>query len=369
MNYSQITIPTLLISEDISKTNIKMMAEKAKKQNVIFRPHFKTHQSKIIGKWFKKEGVEKITVSSLQMAKYFADDWDDITIAFPANIRQIDIINELASKINLNLTLENIHSIEFLNKKLKSPVGYFIKIDAGYRRTGITFDIFPTIDNILKISKRSDKLIFKGFLSHFGNTYKATSPKEVSEIYNTSMEKLNLLRAQFIDEYPNLIMSTGDTPSCSIIENFEHIDEIRPGNFVFYDLMQYNIGSCGFDQIAVAMACPVVAKHRNRQEIIIYGGGVHFSKEFISIKNEKVYGLMVKLTENGWEQMDEQNYLIKLSQEHGTLKLNESLFDSVNIGDLVGIIPVHSCLTANLMKGYTTLDNKHIDHLACTIKK
>jgi len=33
------------------------------------------------------------------------------------------------------------------------------------------------------------------------------------------------------------------------------VDEIRPGNFVFYDLMQYRIGSCSVGQIAVAMAC------------------------------------------------------------------------------------------------------------------
>ena len=102
-------------------------------------------------------------------------------------------------------------------------------------------------------------------------------------------------------------MSTCDSPSCSIINDFTDIDVIRPGNFVFYDLTQLNIGSCNFDQIAVAMACPVVAKHRNRQEIIIYGGGVHFSKEFIEIKNEKVYGLLVKLTENGWERMGEDS--------------------------------------------------------------
>lgn len=367
MNYSKITIPTLLIDENICKNNIKMMVEKAKLQKVIFRPHFKTHQSKIIGSWFKEQGVQKITVSSLQMAKYFASDWEDITIAFPANIRQIDIINELASRINLNLTLENIHSIEFLNKNLKSKVGYFIKIDAGYRRTGITFDIFPTIDKIIHTADKSNKLIFKGFLSHFGNTYQAKNPKEVSEIYYTSMEKLTLLKEHFIDDYPDLIMSIGDTPSCSIIHNFDHVDEIRPGNFVFYDLMQYSLGSCKFDQIAVAMTCPVVAKHRNRQEIIIYGGGVHFSKESILINNDKVYGLLVKLTEKGWERMDEDNYLIKLSQEHGTLKVKESLFNEINIGDLIGIIPVHSCLTANLMKGYISLENKNIDHLVSSL--
>ncbi len=363
MDLNKITSPTLILDKQKCLKNIQSMTEKAKKNNLIFRPHFKTHQSKIIGRWFKDFGVNKITVSSLQMAEYFADEWNDITIAFPANIRQIELINQLASKINLNLTLENIHAIDFLNENLTSKVGYFIKIDAGYRRTGISFDIFLTIDKILNASEKSDKLIFKGFLSHFGNTYSTKNPKEVIEIYNTSSEKLSLLRDHFIDSYPHLIMSTGDTPSCSIIDDFEGIDEIRPGNFVFYDLMQYYIGSCSFDQIAVAMACPVVAKHRNRQEIIVYGGGVHFSKEFIEIDGTKVYGQLVVLNPEGWKKTESDIFLIKVSQEHGTLKVSEDLFKKINIGNLVGIIPIHSCLTANLMKEYITTDHEIIDHL------
>ncbi|MGB3467281.1 MAG: hypothetical protein WBA74_18505 [Cyclobacteriaceae bacterium] len=35
----------------------------------------------------------------------------------------------------------------------------------------------------------------------------------------------------------------------------------------------------------------------------------------------------------------------------------------MRIGDLVGIIPIHSCLTANLMGKYLTLDNKLLLHM------
>ena len=73
------------------------MAGKAHANRLVFRPHFKTHQSHLIGQWFREEGVTKITASSLSMAAYFAEDgWDDITVAFPVNIREMDTINELA---------------------------------------------------------------------------------------------------------------------------------------------------------------------------------------------------------------------------------------------------------------------------------
>ena len=309
MNFDEITVPTLLLDKQKCLSNIQFMANKAKKNNILLRPHFKTHQSNIIGKWFKEFGINQITVSSLRMAEYFANDnWKDITIAFPVNIREIDAINSIAEEIDLNLTIENTDSIDFLIKNLKFTVGVFIKIDTGYKRTGVSFDIFLIIDKILAKISLSDKIIFKGFLSHSGHTYNSKNKKEILDIHNESLHKLSLLKKQYIEKYPKLILSTGDTPSCSLANNFEGIDEIRPGNFVFYDLMQYNLSACNFNDIAVAMACPIVAKHADRNEIVIYGGGIHFSKEFIKIDKQNVYGLVINLKENGWKEIDEENY-------------------------------------------------------------
>ena len=61
----QVTEPTMVLNEEVCKSNIARMAAKAKAANVVFRPHFKTHQSREIGEWFRASGVDKITVSSL----------------------------------------------------------------------------------------------------------------------------------------------------------------------------------------------------------------------------------------------------------------------------------------------------------------
>jgi D-serine deaminase-like pyridoxal phosphate-dependent protein len=68
----------------------------AQKHSLAFRPHFKTHQSLELGNWFKDYGVTQITVSSLEMAEYFATQWNDITVAFPVNVLEINRINSLA---------------------------------------------------------------------------------------------------------------------------------------------------------------------------------------------------------------------------------------------------------------------------------
>jgi D-serine deaminase-like pyridoxal phosphate-dependent protein len=50
-----------------------------------------------------------------------------------------------------------------------------------------------------------------------------------------------------------------------------------------------------------------------------------------------------------------------LTQEHGIIEASQALFQSVNVGDLLAVIPVHSCLTANLLRQYLTLDGKNIE--------
>ena len=102
-----LSIPTLLIDEARVRRNIGRIVAKGAATNTELIPHFKTHQSISIGDWFKEFGVNSITVSSVSMAKYFADHfWNDITIAFPVNLLEIENIKELSGKVKLNLLVD-----------------------------------------------------------------------------------------------------------------------------------------------------------------------------------------------------------------------------------------------------------------------
>ena len=296
------------------------------------------------------------------MASYFADNgWDDITIAFPLNVLEIDYINQLAAKINLNILIENKESLEILDKFIKYRTGVFVEIDTGHNRTGISSSKTNQIDAILEILKGNKKLNFKGFLSHTGHTYQASSRHDIFNRHFDALLKMRSLKNVYKSDWPNLILSLGDTPSATICDNFDEIDEIRPGNFIFYDLMQYKLGVCKLEDIALRLICPVVARHASRNEIIIYGGATHISKESITnIDGKELYGQVVVDTEKGKILLDERNYLHKLAQEHGTIKVSYKDFNKFNIGDLIEIIPVHSCLTANLIGSYLTSDGELI---------
>ncbi|WPP52648.1 alanine racemase [Catalinimonas niigatensis] len=356
--------PTLLLDEDKCRNNIAFMADKARQQGVALHPHFKTHQSQAIGEWFAEEGVKAITVSSLRMAAYFADDgWEEITVAFPVNVLRMKIIKDLSKRIRLNLFVNNLESAQYLESKLKRPIGVFTEIDTGYHRSGVDYQSRIEIAKLLEFFKSSSHLQFQGFYAHAGHTYQVQGKEAVSKIHRDVADKLNAVREHFSPDYGAMKVAVGDTPSCSLADDFSGVDIIRPGNFVFYDLVQAHIGACTTEDIAVCMACPVVEIHPERGEVLVHGGAVHFSKDALQDGDQQIYGKMVHLHNKGWGEPLQGCYMKSLSQEHGIVKLSPEVIDSLKVGDWIGILPVHSCLTANLMGSYCTLSGHLLESM------
>ena len=362
----KINKPTFLIDKEICLKNIHNMAERAKKHRLKFRPHFKTHQSATIGNWFRDTGVSAITVSSLSMAAYFArHGWKDITVAFPVNVLEAGTINELAEKVSLNLLIENVAALTILKKNLTRKVGIYIEIDTGYLRSGVEVNRVNQVDELLSLMRGTKLLDFKGFLSHTGQTYAARSAEEVIVRHADATMKMRSLKDHYTTNWPALEISLGDTPACSVSERFEGVDEIRPGNFVFYDLMQEQLGVCDRSDIAVRMVCPVVSRHLSRNEFIIYGGAVHLSKEFIINQfSKRCYGKVGYCDLQNGIPASEETWVSGLSQEHGILRVGFEDIREFKIGGLTEIIPVHSCLTADLAPYYLTTDAERIEKMA-----
>ncbi len=336
--------PTLVINKTKILENISKISNFSKTNSITFRPHFKTHQSLEVGNYFKKYGVRSITVSSVSMAEYFSSDWDDITIAFPINILEINQINNLSKKININLLIDSLDTLLILEKELRERVNFYIKINVGYNRAGIDYSS-DKLDKIIESSKNFKKLNLVGFLSHFGNTYNTRSLNQIKKVFKDSINKLEILNSK----YPNYDISIGDTPSCSVIEKYPpFISEIRPGNFIFYDLFQFKLGSCKLENIAIRMLSPVVSIYNDRKLFLVYCGAIHLSKDYIIEDGVKIYGYV--FLNNYWDTENKIGKIISLSQEHGLVTIENNT--NLKIGDIVSIIPVHSCLTVDSMGEY-----------------
>jgi D-serine deaminase-like pyridoxal phosphate-dependent protein len=350
-------MPILLLDKRKCLANIGKMAGKAKRHGLFFRPHFKTHQSAEIGNWFRDFGVSGITVSSFRMAAYFSRaGWKDILVAFPLNPLDVPALEAVSASAQLSVLLDNPAVIPSLGK-LRHPVDYYIDIDTGYGRTGIEAGDHDGIAALLEAALSSGKLRFRGFYCHAGHSYRARDRRQMDGIHREALAGLAGLGDAFRQLDP--IALYGDTPGCSMQEDFTGIHGITPGNFVFYDLMQWRLGSCSKEEIAVALSCPVSGKYPDGR-LLVRGGAIHFSKENLDIGGRQVYGQVAEAREAGWGPAVEGVCLDSVSQEHGIIRDGAELLGQISVGDRLYILPVHSCLAANLMRSYRTLDGQNI---------
>jgi len=237
-----------------------------------------------------------------------------------------------------------------LTKMLKNEVDIYVKIDVGSNRSGYTPDSVVGIEKMLDLADMNNKLKFRGFVAHAGHFYQAKNITEIKTQYAKSVKSLQMLKNYFSRRYSDIIISWGDTPSCTLIDSFEDVDEIRPGNFVYYDHMQFKSGICEAENIAIAVAAPVVAKYIDRHEVVVYGGAIHLSKEFVVENRKPAWGKVVLFTKDGWRATKQPAYVRKIYQEHGVIRMKHDDFFSIKVGDLIGIIPIHSCLTVSHLK-------------------
>jgi D-serine deaminase-like pyridoxal phosphate-dependent protein len=347
-----IDAPTLVVDEARVRTNIARMAAKAAASGVRFRPHFKTHRNRTVGRWFAEAGVTAITVSSLDMAEQFAAaGWDDITLAFLVNPRQLPRLGELAWRLAdrggaLGLVVDTPEAARAVRHVVGDTAPLWIKVDTGYGRSGVAWDDAPRLRAV------AGSAACVGLLAHAGHSYR-TARDELPALWSETARRLAAAREVTGRE---LLLSVGDTPTSSVVDRFDGVDEVRPGNFVYHDLMQRALGACGDDDLAACVACPVVAVEPARGRVVLHGGAIHLSKESLP---GPVYGLVGRFAGDGPRVLDAAP-LTDLSQEHGIVATAPGRFapvlGDVRPGDLLPVWPVHACLVGEAARPARTLD-------------
>jgi len=201
-----------------------------------------------------------------------------------------------------------------------------------------------------------------GLLCHAGNSYACRSKHEILTVQEESLKCLEIAKTTLEGAGIEVkACSTGDSPGCSISDSFAPATEIRPGNFVYYDCMQMQITSCGWEDIAVALAAPVISVRPEKGQLILHGGAVHLSKDHLQDEQGFFYGKLARPCSKGWSEEIDGLRLEKLSQEHGIVKGSAELIASFKPGDLLMVLPVHSCLTVDLMREAYLPDGSPVD--------
>ncbi|MEO1023504.1 MAG: alanine racemase [Bacteroidota bacterium] len=355
--------PSLVIDSDIVTANINKMAEKCKRLGLEWRPHFKTHQSKTIGRWFRTFGVSGITVSSIEMARFFAEDgWTDITIAFPVDCSRMIELEALSEITQLTMITSSLKALEQLSEAhFKQRPHLLIEVDPMNGRSGVDIEDTSALEDLVDRASSLKTVVYKGFYAHAGQTYKGRSAEDVLAIVAPVLRRLHTLKARF----PGSVICFGDTPSCSLTDDIDIATQTSPGNLVFYDWIQTRIGSCTPADIGIAMKCTVIELFPKRNQFLIHGGAIHFSKDAdVTEDGKPYYGVVAESKGNGWGNPLEGAFLSSISQEHGMVSCTKAYLETLNVGDEIFVLPIHSCLTADCMGGYIDLDGNQIDHFS-----
>jgi D-serine deaminase-like pyridoxal phosphate-dependent protein len=367
----EFSAPTVLVDPARVQNNVQTMSARARAAGVRFRPHFKTHQSVEVGAWMRAWGVERITVSSVAMAEGFvAAGWKDLTVAlpaYPAMLARVAALIERGARIGLLVdhpeaaqALSRCSVLQEACNRSGTQLPVWIKLDAGYGRAGVRWNDEPRLREVLAALDATwlDRV---GLLAHSGHTYAQRGEAQIVAIHEQCLSRIVPLQQRYHQEFleGRCELSIGDTPSCSLLDDFGPVDEIRPGNFVFYDLSQLEIGACRAEQIAACVLCPVIGKDEQGGRLILHGGAVHLSKDRMEGPEGPCFGWIAAQPYDGtWQLPDSNLRLRSLSQEHGIVSVGSSALRNYRIGDFVQVFPVHSCLACDLHAQYRSTDGQ-----------
>ncbi len=293
-----------------------------------------------------------ITVSTLAEAEFFADGgFRDITYAVPIAPEKLDRAAALASRIDrLNLLIDSETALRAMERRGFS-FEVFLKIDCGYHRAGVSPDS-PDSVALARAMLRSTTIRFHGILTHAGHSYHARNADDVRRIAAEEAGCLTRFRA-LDEELGFLVRSVGSTPTASVVDRFIEVDEVRPGNYIFYDAFQTAIGSCRVEDVAVSVLATVVGSYPERRCAIIDAGALALSKDLGAdhIDPDVSYGIVCDLDLSPLPVR-----LTSVSQEHGKLEGIAHL----PVGMKVRVLPNHSCLTAAMFDRYHVIENREV---------
>lgn len=370
MNIDELPTPALLLDLDILEANLSRMQNRAQQFQVALRPHIKTHKCIELARRQQALGAKGITVSTFYEAEQFAAaGFTDITWAFPLPLVYTTRAVELANKITFRLVIDNFDSFNVLTKiaaHASRPVHVWLKVDCGYHRAGI--DPASTLaEDISRALANSKALFFDGILTHAGHSYSAKSKEEIVRIAEQErsivVDFAQWLRGNGIT-VPAI--SIGSTPTMTLTENLNGITEIRPGNYVFYDYTQVQLGVCSVSNCALTVLASIVSHQPGALHFITDAGSLALSKDPgpTHLHNDMGMGTLYEDYERRrlFAHLDVQ--IQSLSQEHGKIVVDKD-FDiegQFKIGERVRILEHHACLTAaNFDRYYVVRGNEIID--------
>ena len=353
--------PCALVDVARARHNCERMRARAEALGVSLRPHVKTHKCVPAARLQVGGRTGPITVSTVAEARRFTTaGFRDITLAVPLAPWRADEVVDLRRDLDRLWLLvdhpDTVAEIDRAAQQRRRRVGVLLKVDCGYHRAGVDplGEMGPALAERIAGSRW---LEFGGILTHAGHAYSCADVAEVKAVAEQERAVMQAFAGRLRDvgvEVP--VVSVGSTPTSCVAENLDGVDEIRPGNYVFFDAFQVGLGVCAPTDVAFSVLTTVVGRYPERGQLVVDAGALSLSRD--PGFGDGGFGLVCSAdAQMVWSDLRVDS----LSQEHGVLVARDGLGPSDHpVGEKLRILPNHSCLAAALFDRYHVVTDEDV---------
>ena len=350
---SQLETPCLVIDMDIVRANIRRVQESADQYGCALRPHIKTHKVPLFARMQVEAGAKGITCAKVSEAEVMADGGlDDIFIAYPMvgafRIRRAIALSRRVKR--LILAVDSQEGAEMLNRAaLEAGVRLEVRmeIDTGAGRTGILQEKSLALAQAVS---QMEGLELTGIYTFKGLVYQekpcqdaAIAAREEGEMMAAIAKLLRKAGIAIRD------VSAGSTPTGLAVAETGLVNEIRPGTYIFNDVLLCAEKAAVPEQIAGRIYATVVSTPR-ADYAVIDGGTKTFPCD-IPIGVPPYYFPGYAVVE-GMKHL----HLARMNEEHGILVADNGE-TGLHVGQVISLLPIHICTALNMQNEIYLLEN------------
>ena len=323
-----VTTPMPVIDEDRLAGNIARAQAYLAEHGLAFRPHIKTHKIPAVARAQIDAGAIGLNCQKTTEAEVFADaGFEDILITY--NIMGADKLAHLAA-LNarvprLAVIADSLATVEGYAAAFgaERPLTVLVECDTGGGRVGAQTPADAAA--LARAIAAAPGLRFGGLL-----TYPPIGGAARVEAFFS--EAVALLAAEGID-CP--VRSNGGSPDFFSAHLVPSATEFRAGTYVYNDRSMVRAGHCTPADLAMHVLATVVSRPTATRAVIDAGSKALTSDLLGFSDHGEIEGLPGAR-------------IVGLSEEHGVVDLSGCEGRLPEVGEMVRIVPNHTCVVTNL---------------------
>jgi len=338
-----IDTPAVVIDLKKVEANLVKFQKYATENNIILRPHIKTHKIPRLARMQEQFGAKGICCATLGEAELMAANGiTDIFIAYTiVGKEKIERFLALGRQIRVICGIDSLVGAQEISDMAiahKQKAEVRIEIDSGFQRAGVQSE------NVVEFARKVVAMPGLNLTGIFTFKSSTLQGKQVLDFKACAKEEGKILKGISNSLVANGIaiteVSGGSTPTGKYVAQCEGITELRAGTYIFNDRPKLIQGIATVDECAARVKVTVVSTPTPNRAIIDGGSKIFSGDGKIDSPPLHMhgYGHIVGHENLVFDHMNEEHGIIVSKEGPTNLKVYDTLY----------IIPNHICTTMNL---------------------